>query len=762
MRALVLGPAVEASLSNDETHVYGLNLSGGQFVRFTVRAEDPASNIHVSIFGPDGGEIENLSARLCWCSLYYLPSVSGLYQVRLRLQRSDPSPSDKPIPAEVYSIQLYELREANDQDQMRVAANQRLTQACRQSWSLAANTSAEIYQEAISLFRATNDRYGEAEALQALSRRYFGTDYQAVINYLDQARALWQGLGERALEASTLEAMVNCLGRLGRLEEALTYSDDALRLRQILADRSGEARVLENRGDIYEARGELQQSLNDKEQALAIVRQTKKRIEEEYSVLYDLGHIYDQLGESQTALDYYRTALRLARFHRKHDLEFPMLSVIADAYAHAGEKQKALAYQKQSLAMARGDRGDEMWALRRLGEFYIDQGEYANALQCFRQVLPYFRAQHQPVMEALSLYRSGIAYHHLGNWQQALDALNQSLSIWPFKDRTRRNILQEIGSVYEDGGDGAKALDYYQKSLAEARREQELQGQAFALGGMARVESSMGQLSSAQRDIQAALEILESVRVGIASAESRSEYFATVHKYYEFYVDLLIRMHLDHAALEAGERARARSLIDMLTEAHVDVAHGVDPKLLDRERRLRQRLRASSEYQVALLTQEHTPEQADAIAGQLEALAAEYEQTAAQLRQSSPQYASLTHPSPLSVSQIQSSVLDSDTLLLEYALGKDRSYLWVLSKSSLETFALPRRTVIEQAARRFYRLLTARNSGQRPAWVQTGYPAAAERLSKMVLGPAASLIGKKRLVIVGDGALVYVPFAALP
>jgi len=38
----------------------------------------------------------------------------------------------------------------------------------------------------------------------------------------------------------------------------------------------------------------------------------------------------------------------------------------------------------------------------------------------------------------------------------------------------------------------------------------------------------------------------------------------------------------------------------------------------------------------------------------------------------------------------------------------------------------------------------------------------AESFSQMILGPAASHFGKKRLLIVGDGILQYVPFASLP
>ena len=96
-------------------------------------------------------------------------------------------------------------------------------------------------------------------------------------------------------------------------------------------------------------------------------------------------------------------------------------------------------------------------------------------------------------------------------------------------------------------------------------------------------------------------------------------------------------------------------------------------------------------------------------------------------------------------------VLDSHTLLLEYALGEDRSYLWAVTDSALTTFTLPRRAEIERAARRVQELLTARNThpkGEdelkteaRIARARAEYPAAARRLSDMVLGPGGLVIG---------------------
>src|SRR5262249_8811353 len=124
----------------------------------------------------------------------------------------------------------------------------------------------------------------------------------------------------------------------------------------------------------------------------------------------------------------------------------------------------------------------------------------------------------------------------------------------------------------------------------------------------------------------------------------------------------------------------------------------------------------------------------------------------------SPRYAALTQPQPMSLNEIQQQVLDPDTLLLEYALGSQRSYVWAVTTSSIKTFELSKRAEIEKAARAMYELLASGNKRELQAQIKL----ATARLSRMILGPVAGLLGSKRLLIVSDESLQYVPFAALP
>src|SRR5262249_15142539 len=93
------------------------------------------------------------------------------------------------------------------------------------------------------------------------------------------------------------------------------------------------------------------------------------------------------------------------------------------------------------------------------------------------------------------------------------------------------------------------------------------------------------------------------------------------------------------------------------------------------------------------------------------------------------------------------------------------------SHTSITSYQLPKRSEIEAATRRAHELLTAPQPrpGETEAKLQArikeasaSYWPQAAALSQMLLGPCASQLGSKRLLIVADGALQYLPFGALP
>jgi CHAT domain-containing protein len=254
------------------------------------------------------------------------------------------------------------------------------------------------------------------------------------------------------------------------------------------------------------------------------------------------------------------------------------------------------------------------------------------------------------------------------------------------------------------------------------RKVSDRQTEASALHSLARVSREQGHLDRSRSYIEAALRVADSMRYDIRSPSLRTSYSASTQAYYEFYIDLLMQLHrqrpaegFDRAALEANERSRARGLSELLADTRARASEGPGT----------------------------------------EALRAE--------------------PAALSIAEIQAHVVGDDTILLEYALGDQRSFLWAVTRDSLTAYELPGRYLIEEAAQKLYRQLRspaqagsverglAPDKGDQPADVENeSYLTEASALSRILLGPVAGQLGTRRLLIVGQGALQYVPFEALP
>jgi CHAT domain-containing protein len=249
------------------------------------------------------------------------------------------------------------------------------------------------------------------------------------------------------------------------------------------------------------------------------------------------------------------------------------------------------------------------------------------------------------------------------------------------------------------------------------------------------------------------LDALEKQVTRLGGAEEVRYGFRARHfSYYLDYVDVLMAQKQPELAFQVMERSLARTLLEMLAEAKVDIREGVSPPLLERERSLQRKLEEKSNERMEILEANPNQAQLTAINEEIGNLLNQYREVEEEIRSSSPGYAALTQPPRLSAKEIQQQVLDPDSLLLEYAIGEQRSYLWAVTSGSLSTFELPNRQVIESAARTLYDAMASGRSVQ----------GAAAGLSQVLLGPVADQLGQKRLLIVGLDPLPRIPFAALP
>jgi len=658
-------------------------------------------------------------------------------------------------------------------------------QVFEEGWQLYRQGTAESLRQAIPkfeqaaiLYRQEGDKGSEAYTLNNIGLVYNSLGKkQKALEFFNQALPLLRAVGDRGGEAITLNNIGGVYDSLGEKQKALAFYNQALPLLRAVGDRGGEAVTLTHIGLVYNSLGEKQKALAFYNQALPLLRAVGDRGEEAVT-LNNIGAVYDSLGEKRKALAFYNQALPLLQAVGDRRVEAVTLTGIGLVYDSLGEKQKALAFYNQALPLSQavGDRSGEAVTLTGIGLVYDSLGEKQKALAFYNQALPLLRAVGDRRVEAVTLNNIGLVYDSLGEKQKALAFYNQALPLRrAVGDREGEAVtLTNIGAVYSSLGEKQKALEFYNQALPLFKALGDRGKEAATLYHFASLQRSQGNLKEALTLMDSAITIVEELRTKIGSQELRTSYFATVQDYYEFYIELLMQLHqqnpnqgYDAKALHASERSRARSLLELLTEANADIRQGVEPQLVEQERTLQQQLDAIEKRRVELFSGNYTEEQATAIEQQREQLLSQYRDIQTKIRTTSPRYAALTQPEPLTLAEIQQQVLDDDTLLLQYSLGRERSYLWAVSKTSINSYELPPRAEIEAAAKQFYELLKTpgfsledTRGSIRVENVQA--TKAVSQLSQMLLAPVAEELSNKRLLIVGDGALQYIPFSALP
>ncbi len=682
----------------------------------------------------------------------------------------------------------------------------------------------EAYAEALTVYRAAKDQMGEANTLLDLGavNRDKGSNKDA-LGFFQQALPIWRDLKRKREEASTLNFLGLVHNTLGDKQLALEHYNQALALAREVNNRGLEATVLNNMAAIYFSLGEKRKAAESFDQVLPLRRAANDKLGEA-STLTNIGSVYSDLGENLRALDYYNQALPLWREAKRADGEVSAIQNIGEAYDLLGEKQKALDYYAQALTLARsiGAKQVEGIISTNLATLYSSLGEKEKAREIYLQALEIHRATGNRTTEADTLHLLGFLHYELEDTQKALDYLTQALPVWrQLKDKRGEAItLTATGMVYRSLDQRDKSLEFSNQGLPLHREVGNRAGEAETLINIgliesasgekqvafenfnraaelsraisdpaleakakyeiARVKLDTGELDQSRSQIEDTLNIVESLRTKVASQELRASYFATVQKYYDFYIELLMRMNGRQAgkgfsgeALQVSERARARSLLEILSEANASIREGVDATLLEREQRLHHQLNGKADALARLYASRPTPEQVVAAKKEVDDLTAQYNDVRAEIRRASPRYAALTQPSPLSLKEIQQQVLDNDTLLLEYWLGETRSYLWAVTPTKITSYVLPARAKIESAARDSYEWLSkpSQATAKRRLKHDGVEMSESERkarglqalnyLSNTLIKPVASQLGKKRLVVVASGALQYVPFAAL-
>jgi len=650
-----------------------------------------------------------------------------------------------------------ELRRANDTKK----AIQTLNEAGHLQLDLSQpNEALTTFQQSSALLDQDVDPVIKVDTLNGLAAAHNALNqYSQAIPLLNDARTISDQNNYPAGKAEALLLLSECQNNKSH-DDALSTAGEALSIWQSIGNQRGIVRSHLALGTYHYAQASLIEAEQNFQTALDLARQINDPLLQAESLVY-LGFIGYRKGAWQETFEFATSAQDLV------DSAPPFLlgqitATFADAFIETGLPEVGLAKYQQALEYYREAEssagminsswgiGKAQYLLQNYPEaLSILQGALANAeandltgwkAQCHDYLGRVYTGMNQPA-EALAHFRAAFTlYTGLGNQMEAA------------------SVQAMIGQVYQTQGKLDQALPFYQRALQTFDALDDRINRSVTLFAIGQLEMKRGHFNTAENYLLQSIETTEHLRSLSTTRDLTAAFSATVHDRYLQYIQCLMRRNDKQAAVQAfeiSESARARSLAEFLRGTETNLLANLDPELAKQEKSLRQLLQAKENDKIALLARKYEKDELDKLDAQLAQLDAQYKSVSTTISQRYPAYDQITRPRGWDLARIQQQVVnDDDTILLEYILGADKSYVWAITRDSFTAHEITGK--VDVAAETVYNLSKDRSKENEDQLAQ-----ATQSLSQMLLSPVAGQLNKRRIIVIADGALNYIPFQML-
>jgi CHAT domain-containing protein/Tfp pilus assembly protein PilF len=528
-------------------------------------------------------------------------------------------------------------------------------------------------------------------------------------------------LGDPAAQSHTLSALGRCSEYLEDFPAAERWFAQAMKVDTAAGFEMWVAVDLNSLAFVISARGDIQTVQDYLSRSLAIRERLDPNSLSVAKVLNNLGNVARGRGDLDAAKIYHCRALAI---------------------------RERLAPNSADVATSLSNMGN---LNRSLGDLDAAQEYHSRSLAIYERLKPNTASVAHVLnnLGALSFYR--------GNLDAAHDYNSRALAI---RERLKPGSLDvamslnNLGDVALGRGELEAARSYYSRALAirEQRLAPNLQD-VESLSGLGEVAFKEQRFSDARALFTRAVGIIETWRSKIHSAEARALFLAQHTKPFSGLLRVNIALNELPAAFATLERARARSLAELLTERRFDLRSGAPPDLVKKQDELDQK-RSAAYAALARLEPGDVSKRAVELKEELRICGVRQRELEAEFRRTVPRFASLQYPEPLDFDQTRAA-LDEGTLALAYYVDQKQTYLFGLTSTSLKLLVLPvgEKSLVEMLGI-FHQQLSGRRLGDPDEHGQ--------KLYDLLIRPAQAWVDQAtRVLICPDGPLQTLPFASL-
>ncbi len=641
-------------------------------------------------------------------------------------------------------------------------------------------TSAGGFEAALKIARETDNAAWEAACLTKLGLLHWNQGHvpdaeRCFAEALGKAKESGdegsRGYNEEALRAVALYNSGKDLRQADNLQESVRAFNRALEVSRKIASDEILVKCLRQLSLTFWQMNDLKGFQSCNEEALIIARKMSFR-KEEGRCLNNIGLSHWKSANYSSALRYFQEALQVIAGIKDDLIEAGCLNNIGGVYLDLGDYDKALTYLNSSLSLdQKNGRETEVSrvlnnmgvALERKGLLTNDRESFSKALEYFNSSISFLERYRDVKTEIETLNNIGTIFSALGDYRGARDKYYQALSKAISQKNTNAigSLYNNLGSLHFLENDYKGATEYFVKALS-ASSEPLFENNAWEANiGLGRCWEKRGDYDQALLFYEKATRITDKIRSRIFLDSFKTGFARNKVSVYESMLNVLYMT--DHSSpkglrvekmFSVMERAKARAFLEGLGETKVDIKENLPPALGKRESELTKQI---SSIFLDFSSPTLGAAEKRARIEKLNRAEDEYMRLISEMKLVAPDVANLVSPDIRPLRDIQANLLDDETGLIEYLLGETKSYLIFVSRKSARVVEIGSRASLEWSLRGYLKAIISPGSGETASF------RAGERIADEILLPiAADFDGNlKRLIIIPDGILYYLPFETL-
>jgi CHAT domain-containing protein/tetratricopeptide (TPR) repeat protein len=720
---------------NDEHHFFTVSAREKEFIEIT--CERRGADVALAAFAPSGEKISVSNAPGGFAGfdrLVFVAEKAGAYRIEISSRRPGNISGgytillkDEHASSETDATRAEAFKLLGEAREILVGAENRLEKAAR---------AIENLEKARAIFEKAVDLQGQANALfhLALIEGYEFGDKAKSIEFYEKSLGIWSKIDDEAGRAICLTYLADELRdydstekpREFYVEKSQKYFDEALALHRKFGDKADEATTLAFLCRLYNDTTRFQKGFETCRESLRIEANTDPLTD--YRTYTNLASLYGNSGDAENALKY--NALALERLEIVKDYLNPYRT----------------AFIKSNI-----------------GGILLNQKKYAEAERYLREALLITEQVKRRFYSGYILVRLSQIFYETKRLPEALESAKKAVEYYREMDPVKiQGALNVLGKTYFALGQIDEARALFTEAVEINRRTNDRYAEADSLYNLALLENHAGNFETARQNVELAISNSEVLRAQLLGRNHRMTYLSILKKYYELEIQLLIRLHEKSGdplfleqAWQRHEKIRARSLMENLMEGGLNPNEFAPKDFFANEQVLLEAI-ADAEFRRTEAIKTQNPSLQKSAETDLSKKLDEYQVLQESFREKNPQFSAVNQPKDYSLAAAQK-LLDDDTAILEFALGDQQSYVWVIRKNAFRLAKLPSQIIIDQEVREFYLALTDRDAKSDKALIEKS-----KALSQKILAPVAGDLGDvKKLVVIADGALQVIPFSAL-